>query len=136
MEMLDNISGAIPGDEKVYLFLDNASFHRSKETAAHMKLRNIEPVYNVSYKFIYNPCERLFGQYKQHFRRVLLGKMLAGAGVKENPLKAALFETFCAKENLVKQSIPRFIKKALGMLRREANEIRAHYGEEKLKDVE
>ena len=59
--------------------------------------------------------------YKQHFRRVLLEKMLAGAGVKETPLKDALFETFCAKANDVKESIPRFIKKSLGILRREAN---------------
>ena len=128
MEMLDNISGAIPGDEKVYLFLDNASFHRSKETAAHMKRLNIEPVFNVAYHFTYNACERLFGQYKQYFRRVLLGKMLDGAGVKENPLKEALFETFCAKEQAVKLSIPKYIKKAQGMLRRDANEIRRQNG--------
>ena len=54
--------------------------------------------------------------------------MLAGAGVRENPLKEALFETLCAKEKAVKQSIPKFIKKALGMLRRDANEIRRQNG--------
>ena len=61
--------------------------------------------------------------------------MLAGAGVKEMPLKAALFETFCAKQEDVKQSIPKFIRKSLGMLRREANEIRKQNGLKELKDV-
>lgn len=50
--------------------------------------------------------------------------MLKGAGVKEPVLKDALFETLCFKEESLKLSIPKFIKKALGMLRREANEIR------------
>ena len=56
--------------------------------------------------------------------------MLRGALVKEPVLKDALFETFCAKEKEVKESIPKFIKKALGMLRREANKIRRQNGEE------
>ena len=73
---------------------------------------------------------------KQHYRRVLLEKMLAGPAVKACPLKDALFETFCAKQDDVKKSIPRFIKKSLGMLRREANAIRKQNGEEELKDVE
>ena len=101
-----------------------------------MKRLNIEPVFNVAYKFMWNPCERLWSQYKHHYRRVLLEKMLAGAGVRTNPLKEALHETFCAKEQAVRQSIPRFIKKALGMLRREANEIRRQNGAELLNDVE
>ena len=62
--------------------------------------------------------------------------MLRGALVKEPVLKDALFETFCAKEKEVKESIPKFIKKALGMLRREANKIRRQNGKEELKEVE
>ena len=58
----------------------------------------------------------------------MLDKMLAGAGVKETPLKDSLFETFCSKQEDVKQSIPRFIRKSLGMLRRDANEIRKQNG--------
>ena len=50
--------------------------------------------------------------------------MLTGAGAKDYPLKEALFETLCFKENDVKKSIPKFIKKSLGMIRREANQIR------------
>ena len=51
MEMLDSISGAIAGDEKIYLFLDNASFHRSKETAAHMKIRIYQMNFFAKIKF-------------------------------------------------------------------------------------
>ena len=60
-------------------------------------------------------------------------KMLAGPLPKETPLKDALFETFCALQEAVKVSIPKFINKALRILRREANNIRL-YNEEELKD--
>ena len=50
--------------------------------------------------------------------------MLAGPLPTDTPLKDALFETFCAIDKDVNYSIPKYIKKALGMLRREANEIR------------
>ena len=60
MEMLDCISGAIKGDERIYLFLDGASFHRNEEVKKHMTKLNIEPVFNVGYRFEYNPCERLW----------------------------------------------------------------------------
>ena len=43
MEMLDNISGAIK-DEKIYLFMDNASYHRNEDVREHMKKLNIERV--------------------------------------------------------------------------------------------
>ena len=61
--------------------------------------------------------------------------MLRGAGVKEQVLKDSLFETLCYKEKEVKLSIPRFIKKALGMLRRDANMIRRQNEEEELSDI-
>ena len=73
--MLDNISGAVK-DEKVYLFMDNARFHKSEEVAKHMKKLNIEPVYNVAYRFEFNPCERNFAMIKNHYRKVLLQMML------------------------------------------------------------
>jgi transposase len=93
MVMLDNISGAVK-EEKIYLFLDNASFHKNEEVRKHMKELNIEPIFNVSYQFQYNPIERLWGQYKQYFRKVLLDKMLANPDQKANPLKDSVFETF------------------------------------------
>jgi transposase len=85
-EMLDSVSGAVD-DEKVFLFMDNARFHKSEEVAKHMKKLNIEPVFNVAYRFEFNPIERLFAMYKQHFRKVLLRKMLDYPEAKATPLK-------------------------------------------------
>ena len=62
-----------------------------------MKELNMEAVQNVGYRFQYNPCERLWGQYKMYFRKLLLEKMLADPGPKGMPLKDALFETMCHK---------------------------------------
>ena len=59
IEMLDNISGAV-GNEKIYLFMDRASYHRNEDVREHMKKLNIEPVYNVAYRFEFNPIERLW----------------------------------------------------------------------------
>jgi hypothetical protein len=62
-EMLDNISGAVD-DEKVYLFMDNAKFHKNEDVRKHMTKLNIEPVFNVSYRFEFNAIERLWAMYK------------------------------------------------------------------------
>jgi hypothetical protein len=43
-----------------------------------------------------------------------------------------LFETFTGTQ--VEESIPRFIKKALGMLRRDANDIRRANDDQELSD--
>jgi len=93
MVMLDNISGAVK-DEKIYLFMDNAGFHKNELVRNHMKKLNIEPVFNVGYRFEFNPCERLWSQYKSFYRKLLLRKMLDDPGYKGTPLKDALFETF------------------------------------------
>ena len=61
--MLESISGAVK-DERIYLFLDGASIHKTDPVKTRMKELNIEPVFNVGYRFKYNPCERLFGQLK------------------------------------------------------------------------
>ena len=55
------------GDEKVYLFLDGASFHKG-DMKTEMANLNIEPLYGVPYRFEFNPLERLWGLYKQVFR--------------------------------------------------------------------
>ena len=132
--MLENISGAVGKDEKIYLFMDNASYHRNEDVRLRMTELNIEPVYNVSYRYEFNSIERLWAMYKQHFRKVLLKKMLDYPEAKSSPLKDALFQTFNDKYNEVKLSIPKFIKKALKMLRTESNEIRKENGEEEIDD--
>ena len=48
MVMLDNISGAVK-KERIYLFMDNASFHKNEKVRQHMELLNIEPIFNVAY---------------------------------------------------------------------------------------
>lgn len=60
--MLEDIHSKVNG--KVYLFLDNAPFHRSLELKERMRELNIEPVFNVAYQFKYQPCERLFAMFK------------------------------------------------------------------------
>jgi hypothetical protein len=104
--------------------MDNANYHRNEDVVKHMKKLNIEAVFNVSYRFEFNAIERLWAMYKQHYRKVLLTKMLNYPEAKSTPLKDALFQTFNDKSNEVKLSIPKFIKKALKMLRNESNEIR------------
>ena len=61
--------------------------------------------------------------------------MLDYPEAKSFPLKDALFQTFNDKLNEVKLSIPKFVKKALTMLRIESNEIRREKGEEELQDI-
>ena len=88
--MINNISGAI-GKERLFLFMDNAKYHKNEEVIKQMKKLNIEPVFNVSYRFEFNPIERLWAQYKTYFRKVLLRKMLEYPEAKSSPLKDALF---------------------------------------------
>jgi hypothetical protein len=54
--------------------------------------------------------------------------MLNFPEAKSTPLKDAVFQTFSDKSNEVKLSIPKFIKKALRMIRNEGNEIRKENG--------
>lgn len=49
---LKEIRAAIGNDDKVYLFLDNSGVHRC--CTEQMKKYNIEPVWNVPYKYIFN----------------------------------------------------------------------------------
>ena len=42
--MLECISGAVKGNEKIFVFLDGAGIHRGKEVKDRMKELNIEPV--------------------------------------------------------------------------------------------
>ena len=88
--MINNIIGANKDNQTIYLFMDNAGYHRNEELVKYMKENNIIPVYNVSYHFMFNPIERLWAQYKNHFRRVLLEKMLDYPEAKSTPLKDAL----------------------------------------------
>ena len=60
MEFLEDIHGVVD-NRKVYLFLDGANIHKNEDVKTKMKALNIEPVLNVPWHFMYNPCERLIG---------------------------------------------------------------------------
>ena len=54
---LKEIRASVGNDEKVYLFLDNSGVHRC--CTDRMEELNIEPVWNVPYKYQYNEgCEK------------------------------------------------------------------------------
>ena len=60
---LKQVRASVGNDDKVYLFLDNSGVHRCCTNA--MKKLNIEPVWNVPYKYIYNKaCESFWAQLK------------------------------------------------------------------------
>ena len=61
--------------------------------------------------------------------------MLNDPGPKDSPLKEAVHETFCYKNDSFNTSIPKYIKKCLGILRRKANHIRKLKGIEELEDI-
>ena len=56
--MLEHIAGGFKGNEKIYLFMDGAVYHKTDNVKTKMKELNIEPIINVGYRFEYNPCER------------------------------------------------------------------------------
>jgi hypothetical protein len=49
--ILTDIRDAVKNDKVIYLFMDRAGYHRSPEVKAEMKELNIEPIYNVAYRF-------------------------------------------------------------------------------------
>ncbi len=58
--MLMAIRDAAKDEETIYLFLDNASYHKNTDVRETMAELNIEPIFNVAYSFKYNPVERLW----------------------------------------------------------------------------
>ena len=60
---LREIRAASGNEEKLYLFLDNSGVHRC--CTAEMARLNIEPVWNVAYKFEFNDaCEKYWAELK------------------------------------------------------------------------
>ena len=65
MEMLESIRGAANDDRTIYLMRDGCYIHYGEEDVdIKMKELNIVPIRNVSYRFEFNPCERLFAIWK------------------------------------------------------------------------
>ena len=73
--MLKDIRGSV-GNERIYLFLDNASFHKVFNEEEVKKL-NIEPIFNVPYHFQFNDAvEKYWSYLKSRYKPILLKKML------------------------------------------------------------
>ena len=108
------------GDEKVFLFLDNATIHRC--SVKKMAELNIEPVWNVPYSPEYNNAvERFWAQLKSYFRPLPLKKMLLNPRAKDNPLKDAVRQTM---REVSRDSIPAFCQSGLAALSRDAERIK------------
>ena len=45
--MLEHIAGGVKGNEKIYLFMDGAVYHKTDNVKTKMKELNIEPIINV-----------------------------------------------------------------------------------------
>ena len=83
------------GDETIYLFLDQASYHKEQsEVAPEFEKLDIVPVWNVPYRFEFNAgIERWWAVLKVRFRPLLLKKMLVDLPRRgATPLKDALLE--------------------------------------------
>ena len=121
--MLRSIRDNAGDNQTIYLFADQAAYHKEKQTVIpEMDKLNMQLVLNTQYKYEFNPVERLWSMYKSKFRALLLDKMLQNPEPKATPLVDAMFETFTMTD--VSKAVPRFIRKALHILRREANTIR------------
>jgi transposase len=56
------------GDEKICLYMDNLSAHRSKKTLACMKEHGIRYIFNAVNSPDFNPIEYIFAKVKQKFK--------------------------------------------------------------------
>ncbi len=65
------------GEEKIALFLDNLSAHRSEKSKVEASRLGFRFIFNVPYSPEYNPIEFVFSKVKQRFR-VLRARKLAG----------------------------------------------------------
>ena len=65
------------GDEKIALFMDNLSAHRSSRSLSEAAQLGFRCIFNVPYSPEYNPIEFVFSKVKQKFR-TLRARKIAG----------------------------------------------------------
>ena len=57
--------------------MDQAGYHKEREIVQPcMKENELECIFNVAYRFQYNPCERMWSLIKHNYRQLLLDLML------------------------------------------------------------
>ena len=64
-------------EEKIALFMDNLSAHKSEKSKEEMARLGFRCIFNVPYSPEYNPIEFVFSKVKQKFR-ALRARKLAG----------------------------------------------------------
>ena len=87
------------GEDKIALFMDNLSAHRSEKSKVEMARLGFRCIFNVPYSPEYNPIEFVFSKVKQRFRALRARKM---AGVIQDEHEAMVRQ---AVENVRKQDI-------------------------------
>jgi transposase len=87
------------GEDKIALFMDNLSAHRSEKSKVEMARLGFRCIFNVPYSPEYNPIEFVFSKVKQRFRALRARKM---AGVIQDGHEAMVRQ---AVENVRKQDI-------------------------------
>ena len=63
------------GDDKIALFLDNLSAHRSEKSKVEAARLGFRFIFNVPYSPEYNPIEFVFAKVKNSFRRIRARKI-------------------------------------------------------------
>ena len=99
------------GDEKIALFLDNLSAHRSEKSKAEAAKLGFRFIFNVPYSPEYNPIEFVFSKVKQRFRTLRARKL---AGVTQDGHEAMLRQ---AVESVRKKDIVNCVNHVLKMLK-------------------
>ena len=115
---MGEIRAASGNEEKLYLFLDNSGVHRC--CTAEMARLNIEPVWNVAYKYEFNEaCEKYWAQLKSSWRPLLLKRMLEEHSNKDMLLVETVRETI---QTTSYESIPKFVDSGIRQLNEHADE--------------
>ena len=115
---LREVRASAGNDDKLYLFLDNSGVHRC--CTEEMERLNIEPVWNVPYKYQFNEaCEKYWAQLKQSWRPLLLKRMLEEHSNKDMLLAETVAETIRHASN---DSIPKYIDSGIRQLNEHADE--------------
>ena len=63
------------GEEKIALFMDNLSAHKSDKSKEEMNKLKFRWIFNVPYSPEYNPIEFVFSKVKQKFRTLRARKL-------------------------------------------------------------
>ena len=71
LQFLEKLKEKYP-DERILLFIDNLSVHKTVDARAAYERLNITPVFNVPYSPQFNGIESYWSILKQHYKKLLL----------------------------------------------------------------